>query len=799
MSAVRACAAALLRRRWAGVVALALLVGLGGGAVLAAAAGARRTSSAATRLYAKGRVADVEVDPSSQSSGRVSAEQLTRLRRIPEVLHATTVSFFPGATIRRGHPPNGLNVFVAANGDGTWIYDFDRVGLLPSFRGRMPDPSRADEVIATKSEARSLHVDVGSTLPASIAKFNPRTGTPKFGPPITLHVVGVATTPLGLLRGGNYSETFFFGTPAFAHRYADRSIGSAVYVQLHARDQLLAFEQAAPSALPGGGYSYQAANQELSTFARVARPFTSTLWIFALVAALATLLIVAQALIRMVRSDAREAPELAALGATRRQRMLVAGTRAGVAALVGAFVAIAVAVLASPLFPLGLVHRVEPIPGIRIDVPVLALGGLAIVALLGAVILAAAWTAGRVRLTGSAARTDRPSRVAAALARASAPVGIVQGARFAFQRSRSTGRGTTATSIVGLVAAVTAISAALVFGANLRTLTTPTRYGQTWDAEISGSGSGQLVPAQVKHTLTADSTASGITFGTFDSLRLDGQVVPAYGFQPASGYAMPVALIGRLARGRDEIALGAATLRQLHRTVGQTVDATTGNGSTRRLHIVGETLLPSLNPNNVALGADGGAALTTAGLVRLDPNLRNETDFVLVRFASQGSLHKLLEHYPSSAYTVTGAAAPGDIASYRDVRATPLILALLLTILGVGVLAHLLVTSVRTNRRELAVLKSMGCRRRQLRAMVIVQALLLSLVAAAIGLVIGIALGRGAWTRFVAGIGLPPATQIPTGALAALVAITLVSAALIAYLPARAATRVVAARVLHSE
>jgi len=64
---------------------------------------------------------------------------------------------------------------------------------------------------------------------------------------------------------------------------------------------------------------------------------------------------------------------------------------------------------------------------------------------------------------------------------------------------------------------------------------------------------------------------------------------------------------------------------------------------------------------------------------------------------------------------------------------------------------------------------------------------------------VGIALGRGVWTRFVTGLGLAPATDIPVVQLAALVAFALASAAVIAFLPARAATRVVPARILRSE
>ncbi len=473
---------------------------------------------------------------------------MAALRGLPEVRHATSADFFPGAALHGDRPPSGLNVFIAANSDGTWIYDFDRIGLLPSFRGRMPDPSRADEVVATASEARELHVSIGSSLRVAVAKFTD-TG-PQFAAPITLHVVGLATTPLGLLRGGSYSETFFFGTPAFAHRFGDDSVGAAIYVQLDHRDQLAAFERAAPSVLHGPGYSFQAARDELSTFARVARPFTSTLWLFALVAAFSALLIVAQALIRMVRIDASEAPELAALGATRRQRSLVAATRAGLSVLAGTVGALAITVLASPLFPLGLVHRVEPFPGLRVDAAVLVVGGLAMVVVLGTVVLVAAWAATPVRMPAAAGRSEHPSRIAAALGRVSAPLGVVQGARFAFQPSRQRAGTGTVTSIIGLVAAVAAISAAFVFGANLRDLTRPVRYGQTWDAEISAPGSGTLTPTRTQRTLATD--ASDITFGTFDSLRIDQQTVPAYGLRARQR---------RHAPGRGGRAVGAVRSR----------------------------------------------------------------------------------------------------------------------------------------------------------------------------------------------------------------------------------------------
>jgi len=303
----------------------------------------------------------------------------------------------------------------------------------------------------------------------------------------------------------------------------------------------------------------------------------------------------------------------------------------------------------------------------------------------------------------------------------------------------------------------------------------------------------------VQRALTSERLASNLTFGTYGDAHLGGQVVPAYGLQPAVGDTLPVTLKGRLARASNEVALGAKTLRQLGRSVGDTVAATASNGRTEQLHIVGETLLPTLNPNSPTLGGDEGAEMTRRGLARLNPDLGGEVDFVLVRFAPRATLQELRARFGGTDYIVTGASPPSYIASYGDVQSTPFVLAALITVLGVGVLAHLLISSVRSNRRELAVIKTIGGRRRQVLGIVIVQALVLTGVALAVGLVLGIALGRGTWTRFATGLGLAPSTDVPVTQLLTLVAFALLSAMAIAFLPARAATRVVPARILRSE
>ena len=169
---------------------------------------------------------------------------------------------------------------------------------------------------------------------------------------------------------------------------------------------------------------------------------------------------------------------------------------------------------------------------------------------------------------------------------------------------------------------------------------------------------------------------------------------------------------------------------------------------------------------------------------------------MLVDLAPHVTLRDLRASFDPKDFTVTGPSAPADIASYTDVSSTPLILAGLIALLGIGVLAHLLITTVRTNRRELAVFKTLGSTRAQLSVMVIWQALMLVGAALVVGLTIGVLAGRGAWTHFADGLGLAPTVDIPVADIALIVGVGLASAALIASLPARSATRTAPARVL---
>jgi len=664
-------------------------------------------------------------------------------------------------------------------------------------RGRLPDPRRVDEVAVSPGEARHLHATIGTTLPLAVAMLDQGGNAIESWKRVTVHVVAIAQIPKQSIDPRPSAEDLMFGTPAFARRFATRAVGSTTYVLLKnpARD-LPGFEAGLRREFADSSFQIKPARRELATFNRVTRPYTDTLWIFALVAALAGTLIMVQALARMVRADTADGSALRALGMTSPGRVAVATARAFVAIVSGALGAVVIAILVSPIFPLGVVRAVEPNPGISIDGFVLAAGATAIVLVLGIAVLAIGrWSTRPASLTEDDEQ-HRPSWVALQLGRLGAGVSVVTGTRLAFQRDPNTGRGSTAVSMFGLVAAIATTAAALVFGANLNQLTTPRRYGWTWDARVSSNGPGDL--SSSVESVDRNPLLAGVTEGIEGDTTLAGRSTPTFGFESLRGHALPVATKGRLPSRATEIAAGWQTLHDLHRSVGDTVVATASNGTRVTLHIVGQTLLPSISSNDSSLRADEAAEMTKQGLVRLSPDVNGNLDMFLVDLAPRATLREVTRSLASIG-SVDGPAQPGDIAGYGHVRATPLVLAGLLAVLGIGVLAHLLVTSVRSQRRELAILKTLGFTGGQIRLAVVWQAVALAIVALGIGLTAGIVFGQWAWHSFEATLGLAPFVDIPILSLGAIVAIVILLAAAIAAVPARTTAHTQPARVLRAQ
>jgi hypothetical protein len=528
-----------------------------------------------------------------------------------------------------------------------------------------------------------------------------------------------------------------------------------------------------------------------------------TLAAFGAFAAVLAVGLTAQSTWRVIRVSRGEAAVLRSLGAGPRESAAGPCIAAGLAVLVGAALAVAGAVALSPLAPIGTVRHIEPHPGLSADLVALVPGALALIAT-GA---AAALLAGP-RLLRPDAR-PAPSR-----RRLQPPLPIVLGVRNAFGRRSAGGRSAVTAAVVATIAVV----GTLAFTTDLRHLTrTPRLFGADFDVALQiGAGYTRFDPAVLDRYLAehADGQVTAWASMSNDIVRVGDALVPVYGLDAGQGVVSPSVDEGRAPARPGEIALGAETMAALGLEVGDEVDVA-GQAHT----VVGTAVLPALGQatgDHPTLGTGGW--LTGDGLRSVAPDGAGAdgASAVLLRLGPGADLDALVADMDAdpAAWGISEDEAdeaaggivsplrpprPGELIGISPAAATPAVMAALLATGALLALAFALVASVRTRRRDLAVLKALGFTGRQLSAMVETQALVTVLVGAVIGVPLGLALGSTVWRLFAEDLGVLVETRIPAGLIVLTFVLGLVAALAVTALPSRSAGRTSAALVLRSE
>jgi putative ABC transport system permease protein len=250
---------------------------------------------------------------------------------------------------------------------------------------------------------------------------------------------------------------------------------------------------------------------------------------------------------------------------------------------------------------------------------------------------------------------------------------------------------------------------------------------------------------------------------------------------------------GVLPSGPNQVALGTRTLLDVR--LGDELAVRDASGRRHDVTVVGRVVIASLTLDDVSrIGR--GAVFTPEGLRRADPTAMPK--FLLLDLAEGASFAAVHDRYDGIG-NLLGVQPPVEVRSYAAVRATPYALAALLGVLGLGTLAHTLTTSVRGQRRELAVLKSLGLRRVQLAGIVVGQATTYAVVAGVLGGITGILFGRVMWRRFVDDLGILAFSTTPVLQLSAVFAGVVLLSNLLAFAPARRAARTSPADALRAE
>jgi hypothetical protein len=834
-----------LRRQLSGYLSIVLLVGLVGGLAMASLAGARRTQSSYPTFLASTNPSNLTVSAGSLNSDAADGsnaftKQISHLPGVKRVrdLIAPTVIPLNKKGAARLQLANVLQTYGSLDGE---LRQQDRLTII---KGHLTNPDRADEVEMTANAAAVLHLRVGqkillgafTTEQAGYSGF----GTAKVQPRLRFEatLTGIVVFNDQVVQDDvDRSIGFIVVTPALIREVAAISPTSTTPVlynlqldhgNLDAAKVETEFINATP---PQSSYEIHVSARTTAQVELSIKPESVALGAFGVIAALVTLILGLQAISRQLRISDEDRRVLWALGAS---PATIAGdglVGALSAVVLGAVLAVVIAVLLSPIAPLGPVRDVYPHPGIAFDWTVLGAGLLVLVLVLGAATIALSIRRSPHRGRGARRASQRVSTIARGAESLGLPVSALVGVRFALEPGRGRTEVPVRSTLIGMIMAVTLLVSTLTFSSGLSTLVShPSLYGWNWNYMLLPSGD---VPPHALNLLNHDpDVAAWSGYSGYASVQIAGQNVPILLGTPHAKVSPPI-LTGHGLTANNQIVLGSATLAALHKKVGDTIIASYGSPKDAPIFIpptplliVGTATFPAVG--TASFIADhtsmGTGALIPVGVeppafhqatLAKDPNL-NGPELVFVRLragvsAAQGHADALRiaaaadqtfaadPNGEGNVVTVLGVQRPAQIVDYHSTGSTPIYLASALALGAIVALALTLVASVRRRRRDLALLKALGFTPRQLARVVAWQATVTALAGVLVGVPLGILTGRQLWTLFARNINAVPDSTVPTVSVILVVLGSFIFANLVATIPGRLAARTSTALTLRAE
>ena len=750
-----------IKQRWRLVLVSGLLIGLASGLAMGLVAGTRRTASAPDR-YTSWAGGDPDVDV-TQLSG---APLTDAVRSVPGVARVTGITFV--ASFLRG--PDGTLVFEPNPFAGD-----DRFAGARVLEGRFTNPDEPNEFTVNPPMARLLRRQFKSRVGDAfdVASFDTKqlesnralsSGEPPAVPVFSTRWVGVVESPTDFEEGAPtlyYSKSFLSAHPTVG------VVQTIMQIDLTKGADLTAVLRAVQS-LPGGEGAFATNARIVSAESRRAVRFQATaLWIVTVIVLLGAAILVIQLIARSVRQSEDETRTLVALGLSSRDLAIERAVRAVACAIVAVPFAILVAAAVTDPFPLGVLRAFEPHPGLRPDWAVMMLG---IVALTIFAVISGLISARPHRDHSPRIRHARTPHVA------QGGVSLAVGAHFARLGPSGARR-----SVVSLAAG--AVGMAGLVGAGILALSldtvvnTPARWGVNYD-QLFGNPYVEADTDIVTPVLHEPDVVqlSAVHIG---SLTIDGHETPTLAVDAVKGGLYPTTLSGRPPTHIDEIGLGEEVARHLHIGVGDQVSLVGTTGSTRSARVVGIVVTPD--------AAGGGASVTFDTYRSLNPTA---TENVLFARFSPGTSSAVVEGIAGANFAPPDALpVPTSMQALRRVLPAPIVLEIVLSVLLLVGCAFLLTLSVRAQGRDLAVLRALGARQRQLRAIVHWEATLVALAILVIGVPLGIVLGRWVVQQLTGTLGIVPGVDLPTLLLIALAVAAILASNMLALMPARRAAR----------
>ena len=216
----------------------------------------------------------------------------------------------------------------------------------------------------------------------------------------------------------------------------------------------------------------------------------------------------------------------------------------------------------------------------------------------------------------------------------------------------------------------------------------------------------------------------------------------------STGWPGPTIVRGRAAAGPDEVALGRKSLDELGSDIGDTVEVT-GDGEGRAvLTVVGEVVAWGQDEvdTGVELSMDGLQALTS---VTCDGRFGCEPDLQYVLVAGRSETQEALA---DDGFFPIGL--PSEIDNLDEAGALPWWLAAFLGTLGIAGLLHAVVTVLRARRRDVAIGRALGLTIGGSRSAARWATATMAVAGVAVGVPLGIVVGRLVWARTADRLGV---------------------------------------------
>jgi hypothetical protein len=760
------------------LVIVALLVAIAGGAVMAGVAGARRAGQSVDRFLADIGSPDLTIYTEVPLDAELRAE-LEADSRVSDVSDARVVLATPTSML----PGLGGATFVVP--DEYWG-DVIRPRLVAG-----ANPAGPDEIAVTERTAAELGLDVGQAVDMWLltpAGRGTLFTTGEFLPEDagTVTVTAILRLPEDL-EPDAFGQALFIAPAAFLDARGGDPVATGRVTYIYLRPGTVIDDVVGEYSTKVDGADVRSQNSEIGGARRAVDLQRDALLIGTAIAAVAGLLIAGQGFGRFLSRRSSDAATLAALGMPSGQRTMAGWMPGLAAAALGSVLAVPIAVALSPLFPLRAARRADPDVGVNVDLQVLIVGALIIFAIgAAAALLSASLWSRTTRSDGADTTVSVVTQMAVRLRLRPEPT---MGSGFAFQRGRGARRTPVFPALTGSVAAIAVIVGALVLAASLDgLLTSPARYGAPWDLQIGVGEESESVGTLI----TRDDRVDAATVASSGELNIsvNGSLpiqVFAVGVEPLKGSVEPVVLEGRVPGGPDEVLVGSATLDRLDLNIGDRI-AVSGTGDELTMTVVGRAIVPivgsDLTDDGIVLPLDAFSSLDGEDLVP-----RIETA-ILTRLVEGADVEGFRTELEDAGLFVDGTFRQASVSVLDEVRGIPFYVAFFTAFVGALAVFHSLVVTARRRRRDLAVMRAVGCYQRQTGAVIHWQGFFLAVAAIALGVPIGLIGGRLLWNSIAFGTNVLSVSETPWAVIGIVAASAVLGAAIVlASVPAWSARR----------